>query len=203
MKRILWGLVLGLASPSLAGEIPAGARQAWEELARPRTLRARFTQEQRLAVLSQPLVSTGTLLIQRPDKLAWRTTSPAPSTFLVSGSVVSSAWPELGIKETIDLGKNPDAMGLVQAMTVWMSGDLDAVARDYQVAFRAGPPDVATLTPTNPRIASMLSRIELTLSGSPRRVTGVQVVQPDGDVVKIRLESIEVDPTLPADAFRL
>lgn len=203
MNRLFVFLALCWGAPALAAELPAAARTAWEELARPRTLRARFTQEQRLSVLRDPLISTGTLVIQRPDRLAWRTLTPAPSTFLMTGSVVTSSWPELGLKETVDLGKNSDAMGLVQAMTVWMSGDLDAVARDYAVAFRAGPPDVATLTPTNPRIAAMISRIELTLTGAPRRVSAVQITQPDGDVVKIRLESIEVDPALPADSFKL
>jgi outer membrane lipoprotein-sorting protein len=73
---MLW---LWLLLPSFAADpapLPPEAVSAWAELDRVSRLRARFEQVQHRSVLSRPLVSTGTLSFERPNRVRWGSRSP-------------------------------------------------------------------------------------------------------------------------------
>jgi outer membrane lipoprotein carrier protein len=196
---MLWMLLSSIVS--LAAEpaaIPAEARAAWAQLATER-LTARFEQVQHRSILAQPLRSTGRLAYAQPDKVRWEVEGPVRSVFVLNGARVSTAMPDLDHSETLDLSQSPEAARLVQGLMVWLGGDLERVARDYDLAWQAGPPPVATLTPRDPTLQKLLSRIVLQLeAGQIRRVT---LHEPGGDRVEIALSDVAVDPALPEATF--
>ncbi len=124
----------------------------------------------------------------------------------MTGTQVASAYPDLGVREELDLAGQPDVTRLVESMMVWLGGDLDTVTASYDVAWI--PPARAVLTPTEPKLAALVGRLELTLSGAPTArgplyVHQVLIVEPDDDRVEITIGDAVVDPTLPAGAFTL
>ncbi|MEZ4242034.1 MAG: outer membrane lipoprotein carrier protein LolA [Myxococcota bacterium] len=183
-----------------AAEVPAAAAAAWRELSAER-LTARFEQVQHRSVLAKPLHATGSLAYARPDRVRWTVDAPVRSVFVLDGARASSALPDLGHRETLDLSQQPEAARLVQGLLVWLGGDLARVARDYDVAWQDGPPAVATLTPRDPTLKKLLARIELTVGGAPRQVERVVLHEPSGDYVEITLSDVVVDPVLPPGTF--
>jgi outer membrane lipoprotein-sorting protein len=204
-------LVALLAAPALAGDdLPPEAVAVWEAMSQVRSLEARFEQQRTTSLLNQPLVSTGTLRFERPDKLAWVVEQPGRSTMVVSGSRVGMSYPDLGVHDQLDLAGDPDAQRLVRSMMVWLAGDLEQVSRDYGVAWAAAPaggPDgalhLATLTPLDPTMAALVARLELSIGGAPLRVLAVTMHEPDGDRVDIAMREVRLDPELPDDAFSI
>ncbi len=198
------------ASALAAADLPPEAVTAWESMSTVRSLEARFEQKRATALLAEPLVSTGVLRFQRPDKLAWVVEQPGRSTMVVSGSQVAMSYPDLGVYEQLDLAGDPDAERLVRSMMVWLAGDLEQVSRDYGVAWAAAPagaPEgalhLATLTPRDTTMAALIARLELTLGGEPLRVLSVTMHEPDGDRVDITMHDVSLDPQLPSDAFSI
>lgn len=190
--------------------LPVGAVAAWEAMSAVRSLEARFEQRRTTTLLTQPLVSTGTLRFQRPDKLAWVVEQPGRSTMVVSGSQVAMSYPDLGVHEQLDLAGDPDAERLVRSMMVWLAGDLEQVSRDYSLAWADAPaepvPDalyLATLSPRDPTMAALVARLELSIGGEPLRVLAVTMHESDGDRVDIAMREVRIDPELADDAFSI
>ena len=203
MRHLPLALPLLIAPVALAAEPPAEAVVAWEAMSQVRSVQASFTQVQHRSLLAFPLESTGTLAFTRPDRILWRVEKPAPSIFVIDGTKVGMAYPELGVREEMDLHGNAEAERLTRGLMVWLAGDLEQVTRDYDVAWVPGPPSVAVLTPKDPTLRELLSELELTVSGEPPRVEQVVLHEPDGDRVEIRLTDLVLDPELPPDTFRL
>lgn len=200
---MLW---LWLLFPSLAAEptpLPPEAVATWAELDRVQRLRAHFEQVQYRSVLSRPLASTGTLSFERPNQVRWEVERPARSLFVMNGTNVGTALPDLGHRESIDLAASPEAARFVQGLMVWLGGDLAAVQRDYTAVWKSGPPAVLVLTPRDPALVRLLASITLTLGGSPPQIERVVLVEPGGDRVEITFSAIERDPVLPDGTFVL
>lgn len=192
--------------PSFATDpapLPAEATAIWKDLDQVQRLRARFEQVQHRTILSQPLTSTGTLVFARPNQVRWEVDKPARSVFVMNGTQVGTAMPDLGHRESIDLGASPEAARFVQGLMVWLGGDLAQVQRDYDVVWVPGPPPSVVLTPRGPTLVRLLKSITLTLEGTPARIQRVVLVEPSGDHVDISLSAIEIDPVLPSGTFVL
>jgi outer membrane lipoprotein-sorting protein len=203
-------LALLAASAVASDDLPVEAVAAWEAMSQVGSLEARFEQRRSTALLSEPLVSTGVLRFVRPDKLAWVVEQPGRSTMVVRGSQVALSYPELGVHEQLDLAGDPDAERLVRSMMVWLAGDLEAVRRDYAVAWASAAPGapegaahLATLTPRDETMAALIARLELSIGGEPLRVLSVVMHEPDGDRVDIAMRDVRMDPGFPDDAFSL
>src|ERR1700761_7093938 len=85
-KRILFsGLLAGLLTCSTHGQ-PAGDSQVLQDLqqkmASVKSVYLEFTQERGLKLFNDPLKSEGVMLIERPDRIRWETTSPYQSILL-------------------------------------------------------------------------------------------------------------------------
>ncbi len=196
---------LALLSTAVAAppELPPEARAAWEAMASVDALEAHFVQVRTSRLLGRPLESRGVLRFARPDRLAWIVESPSPSTFVLVGDRVGIAYPELGVRDEVDLSDNPDMARLVRGMMVWLSGDLAAVQRDYLASWTPGSPARAHLVPTDARLARLFRSIDLSIDGDPARVTAVDMLEPDGDTVHIELTDFRTGLEFEAGAFAL
>lgn len=150
--------------------------------------RARLVEEKRLAVLDQPLRSTGRLLYRRPDHLEKITVSPEPESLVVNGDrLVLTQGQEP--PRVVDIASQPDLRALVDAVRGSLAGDLAALRRSFAVtasgtlgAWRI------LLVPTDPGAARMLARVELRGAGdAPREV---DIRQADGDDDRLLIEPL-------------
>lgn len=194
-------LLLALCAPVLAA--PPEALSAWEEMSQVKQLEARFTINRTTKLMIKPLSSEGILRFSRPDSLAWIVEKPGRSTMVMRGNDVGMFYPDLGIREEINLGSQPEIARLVQGMMIWMTADLQRVEADYEIEWVPGTPAKAILRPKNDTIKTILERLELEISGSPNQVTQILFVEPDLDQVMIKLSDINSNPDFAPDAFQL
>lgn len=185
-----------------AAELPPEAVTTWAALDANASLSADFTQVRHSKLLSKPITSSGHLAFARPDRMAWTVTSPARSTFVLDGTKVGMAYPDLGMRDEIDLASNAEVASLVQGMMVWLGGDLETVSKDYDVAWTSGSPAVATLTPKDARLSAIIGTLDLTIADGPT-IEKVVITEPDGDRVEITFTSVVPNAELAAEAFAL
>jgi hypothetical protein len=150
--------------------------------------RAHFEEEKRLAVLDQPLRSTGRLLYRRPDHLEKITVSPEPESLVVDGDrLVLTRGQEP--PRVVDLAAQPGLRALVDAVRGPLAGNLAALRRSFAVT-ASGTPSAwhLVLLPTDPAAARMLARVEVDGTGdTPREV---DIRQANGDEDRMLIEPL-------------
>lgn len=141
--------------------------------------RATFREQKRLAALTEPLISQGTLFYRRPDYLEKVTDWPVPERLVIDGDrlVLTEA---NEAPKVVPLGAQPELRTLVEAMRGPLAGDLPALQRSFEVA---GSGDLGawtlTLTPRDPRATRFLRSV--VLSGADSEIRTIRLTQANGD----------------------
>lgn len=150
--------------------------------------RARFTEEKRLAALTEPQRSTGRLLYRRPGYLEKDTDGPDGERLVVDGDRLVLTEGQ-DAPRVVDLGAHPEALALVDALRAPLAGDFAALRRNFAVAASGTPGDWRlVLTPRDPAAARLVARVAV--SGGADGPREVVVEQAGGDTDRLRIEPV-------------
>lgn len=182
-RTLTFALTLLLAtSPALAAWDIA---QLMTELARNQGGRALFTEKKHIALLDKPVISSGEMRYVAPDYLEKRTLKPRAETMILDRDQISL---ERGKQKfTLRLREQPEVLAFVASIRGTLAGDRAALEQNYAL-FLSGNRDNWTLnlSPSNPRIAELVTRI--TIGGSRQQVRSVEYLQADGDRAVMSIE---------------
>ena len=179
---LLTGVLLpGGSYPLCAAESPDEAA-AFDELltllAKRRHDHVTFTEVQQLAILDQPLHSSGELLYDAPDRLEKRTLEPRREDLVLEHGMLSVERDHH--RRSVPLRDFPQAVPFVESLRATLAGDRAALARYFTVQF-SGTLGRWTLelTPVDAALKRNVQRILIT--GEADRIRTVQIRQSDGD----------------------
>ena len=142
---------------------------------------AQFTEQKRIALLSAPLTSSGTLYYAQPGMLARHTTAPEPSILIVDPTQVrmfdGKRW------EVIGLDAKPVVRLFVESFVRILQGDSVALQKLYTIDFKTLPASPgAWLLVLKPKIAPMDKLIDrLEVSGQQLVLNRLRIVEAGGD----------------------
>lgn len=162
-------------------------------------VRARFEETRRLAILAEPIESSGVLYFAPPDKLARVTTEPGDSRVVVHGDRVGLS-DETGYRE-LDLGRSAVARSMVANLMVLLRGDLSGLRDQYTVSYAVGGDTwELVLEPRDESLGAIVDRVRA--SGVGRNLTGIETVETNGDSTSSKLFDVVVgvDFSTPAQA---
>ncbi len=147
---------------------------------------ARFVERQFLSILDRPLVSSGELAFDAPNRLVKRTFEPRAQTMTVVGDALTV---DSGRKRRVlDLRNYPQIAPFVDSIRATLAGDRADLARHFTIEFEG---DVnhwtLRLTPRDAALARTVSRILIT--GVRGDLTDVDVRETDGDHSSMRIET--------------
>jgi hypothetical protein len=190
-RRAAFTVLLAL-SASAAGAQPTTATDFGQLMA---LFRARqrshvtFTETHEMAMLKQPLTSSGELRYEAPARLEKRTLTPRPETLILDGDVLTA---RRGKHEhQLELAAYPQAVPFVESMRATLAGDAAALERYFNVQFSGGLTDwKLRLTPRDAALAQSVA--EVTLSGEQAAIHTVEIRERDGD-----RSLISVGPEIP------
>lgn len=185
-RHCLGGLLLLLLGTPSEAQAPLDIPALMARLAAVPERRATFREEKRIAALTDPLLSTGTLLYRRPGRLEKLTTWPDQESLVVDGDQVvltEGNDPPRAVPLSADAGLR----ALVDAFRAPLAGDLAALTRSFRVQ---GDGSAAAwqldLTPVNPAVARFLRGVRVVGSGAELR--SIAVVQANGDEQDITIQ---------------
>jgi hypothetical protein len=173
---VLFGLVGALLGADLKDE-SALQRSAAAAAAVPE-LRIQFTQTKELAILDRPLVSTGSMEIDRPHaRLRWQFDQGA-TLILADGRL--RRWGADGREE--DLGRDPSAQAMLGQMRGFLQGDWAALGELFTLT---SDRERIRGAPRTAGLKRYLSALEITVDGAGAP-TELILTAPEGDVTTYR-----------------
>lgn len=176
LTRLL--LILALATAPLAHAAAWDLAALMHALAQHPSSRASFVETKTLAMLDAPIVSSGELRFQAPDHLEMRTLKPKPQTLVLEGNQLSAEID--GRTHHIDLDDHPDVAVLIDSIRATLTGDLDALRREYAVSLSGDRAHWSLhLVPSDARARARVS--EIRIEGRRGQVRSIAVQQADGD----------------------
>lgn len=141
---------------------------------------ARFIETRYSALLTAPLVSRGTLIYHRPDRLEKHVSSPYDELIVLEGGRVSVDNRTRGRKMTVSVASAPGIAGLVESIRATRAGDLGALERFYKVEVGGNRGDWwLRLRPRDPELAEYVTAV--TVQGAGARIERVEVNETSGD----------------------
>lgn len=176
-RRWLLAALLAWAAAAPAGQ-PWTLERLLQGFAETRVSRASFVEKKSVRVLERPLVSSGELRFEAPDRLEKRTLRPRPEVLRLDGDTLTLERGERRLQ--LDLRSQPEAGAFVESIRATLAGDRAALERVYALRLEGGERSwVLTLTPRDPGMASLVARIRI--AGRGAEVTVIEVLQANGD----------------------
>lgn len=149
-----------------------------QSLAAVKSDRATFTETKNISLLDRPVVSSGELHYEAPDRLEKKTHQPTRETMILDGDVLRI---ERGRQQhTFRLKEYPQFTGFVDSIRGTLAGDRKALEQSYQLALDGDAKRwVLTLKPTDDKVRTTIHLIRITGSGD--RLRTIDITQTDGD----------------------
>jgi hypothetical protein len=201
-------LAVALVAPAPARGAATGLEALLADFAAIPGLKARFREERHLALLKQPLVSSGTLYLAPPDGMLRRVDDPVASAVLVEGSQL--VFSNSGNRRTLDLDRNPAVRVYIDTFRLLLAGDAEALRKIYQIEFEAGE-DAAEqvwlirLRPRHSPLAGAIASVEV--AGQGRTVDEFRLNKVNGDKTVARFSEVDTSRRFGdgelAEMFRL
>jgi hypothetical protein len=187
-------LAVGLVAPPAASGGATGLEALLAEFAAIPGLAARFREERHLAVLHEPLVSSGALYLAPPDGMLRRVDDPVASAVLVEGSRL--VFRSSGNRRTLDLDNNPAVRVYIDTFRLLLAGDIEALREIYRIEFEAGEDSaervwLIRLRPLHSPLAEAIASVEI--AGRGRTLGEFRLKKVRGDETVTRFS--EVDTT--------
>lgn len=189
-RALILGVLLALCRPGLAGAEDWNLAQLMRALAQNKSGHAKFVEKKFIAVLEQPVESSGELKFTAPDRLEKKTLKPKPESMVLEGDTLTL---ERGSqRRTVSVAAYPEIGAFVESIRATLAGDREALERTYRATVRGSAERwLLVLLPANPELAALVT--EIRISGARREVSEVEIRQADGDRSLMKIE--KADPS--------
>ena len=168
--------------------------QLLASFARIEALECHFHEEKRIALLSMPIVSDGTIHYVRPGRLARRVSTPSPQVILIEGSSLRMS--EGGHDESIDLASQPVVRSFVDSIVQLLAGDRAALERSYVISMEGwgssspgGSGWRVTLRPRASPLSELLASV--VFEGSGTTLARMIMSEVSGDVTTTTFSDVD------------
>lgn len=176
MIRLLLLCVLLLAGPARGADWDL--LRLMQALAQNPGGRVSFVERKYLAVLDQPVESSGELVYVAPSRLERHTMKPKRESVVLDGDRLQIQRD----KRTLNLRLTdyPQVAAFIDSIRATLAGDQAALEASYALSL-SGKAErwKLALLPSDPKLAELVLRIEV--SGSRGEVREVEILQADGD----------------------
>ena len=161
-----------------------------------KTLTASFVETTTSTLLTKPLVSRGTLAVERPARIVMRYAEPDDRVVLIDGDTLTISWPSKNVRQSKDIGA---AQKRIQKYFVDSSPD--ALRSHFTIAAREATDRPGTyvveMVPKRKQIQEGLSNLELWVDRSTQLMAAMRMTFPNGDTKLLTFT--DVKPNAPVD----
>ena len=187
IRRYWVAATLVLVCGQAADAAPLSVSQLMVSLAQHPQGAATFTEKKFIAILDQPVESSGELLFIAPARLEKRTLKPKPETMVLDGDTLTL---QRGKRtRTLQLKDYPEVAGMIESIRATLAGDRQALERVYRLALDGSAERwTLVLTPLDPKVGAVIARIRM--EGIKDVVRSVEILQADGDSSLMTIEKL-------------
>jgi outer membrane lipoprotein-sorting protein len=161
-----------------------------------------LTQERHMKLFTEPLMSEGFMLIERPDQIRWETTAPYQSILLGDKKSVAQFEFTNGKWEKLKLGFPQILQRVMDQMSQMNQGKLAALTSDYTISVATNnSAAVLTLVPKDENARAVLSSLEVKMAPDFSATREVFMHEPNGDFTRILFRREKRNMKFPTGTF--
>ena len=169
-----------IAAPAQGADAEWGMADLMRSLKAVASSKARFSERKELAILSEPLESSGTLVYRAPGRLEKHTVAPERESLVLDGSELVLENAARGWRKTFALHEHSVIWALVESIRSTLAGDLPTLQRFYEVELGGSEPAwQLRLRPREPGMKAVVDVIRI--SGSGTSISRIETVETGGD----------------------
>jgi outer membrane lipoprotein-sorting protein len=168
------------------------------------TLKTKFIQEKRLAVLSRPLVLRGTISMQKPSLFAWHVTEPLRYSLVIQGEVVRQWDEDSGRIQQMSLSSSPPLKIAIRQMRNWFSGAYISMTEEYEVTVVKHFPVTLKFIPRDSAFArEVIDSIVVVFEEQERYIRQIQMFEKGGDTTLLTFVDTLFNTPIDPSAWKL
>jgi outer membrane lipoprotein-sorting protein len=161
-----------------------------------KTLTAAFVETTTSSLLTRPLVSSGTLAVERPSRIVMRYREPDDRVVLIDGDTLTMSWPSKNVRQAKDIGA---AQKRIQKYFV--DSGPNELRGHFTIAAREATDRPGTylveMVPKRKQIQEGLSKLELWVDRTTQLMVAMRMTFPNGDTKLLTFT--DVKPNAPVD----
>ncbi|HEV2839819.1 MAG TPA: outer membrane lipoprotein carrier protein LolA [Chthoniobacterales bacterium] len=189
---------LASAEPLSPADLKALLGRIREKRAAAPQMQADFKEEKSVRMLNAPIVSSGKMWYQTPNKFRREAKGNSPSVTVSNGKDLWIYYPNFKSAEHYSLGKRSPLDAGIAAITA--SLNLENVEGTYHIAGTKEPDGYQLqLTPRNPSMKRFLKAFSIRINNE-LQVMRTEMAQPNGDQI-VTIYSNENRASIPASTF--
>jgi outer membrane lipoprotein carrier protein len=186
------------AEPLSPADLKALLGRIKEKRASAPQLQADFQEEKNVKMLNKPIVSSGKIWFQSPNKFRREAKGNSPSVTVSNGQQLWIYYPKFKSAEHYSLGKRSPLDAGISAITA--SLNLENVEATYQISgTKEGDGYQLQLLPRNPSMKRFLQTFTIQMNNE-LQVARTEMVQPNGDRI-VTTYSNESRAAIPVSTF--
>ncbi len=164
------------------------------------SISSEFSQENRLSVFEETIVSSGRFLFRKPDKLRWEYLSPITEGFALEGDR-GVRWTET-TRTAFSLRNDPLMNVVARQLLAWATFDLAWLSAEFDITLETVSPVILKLIPKRPDTALVLKHLFIEFSISTDTVQRVELHEQGGDLTRFLFKNAQVNTPLDDGLFR-
>ncbi len=170
---------IACAEPLAPGDVKALLGRIREKRAAAPQVQANFQEENTMRMMNKPVLSSGKVWFQAPDKFRREVKGNSPSLTVSDGQQLWIHYPKFQSAERYTLGKRSPLDAGIAAITA--SLNLEGVESTYNITgSREGDKYVLQLAPRTPSLKRLLQRFTIHMNDA-LQVERTEMLQPNGD----------------------
>jgi outer membrane lipoprotein-sorting protein len=148
---------------------------------------AGFTERKSIAMLEEPVDSSGELFYTAPDRMEKRTLKPKPESMILDGDTL--VFERGGKKRRFRLQETPELAAFIASIRGILAGDRAALEQNYGLSLEGSADDwTLQLLPLDEKIHVVVKSIRIT--GAGNAVHSIETLQADGDSSLMLIERL-------------
>jgi len=164
------------------------------------SISSEFSQENRLSVFEETIISNGRFLFRKPDKLRWEYLRPITEGFALEGDQ-GVRWTDT-TRTSFSLRSDPLMNIVARQLLAWATFDLEWLCAEYDITLEGESPVVLKLVPKGSDTALVLKHLLIEFSLSSNTVQRVELHEQGGDLTRILFKNPQVNTPLDDGMFR-
>jgi len=148
---------------------------------------ATFSETKYIAMLDDPVQSSGELRFVAPDHLEKRTLKPKRELLVLDGGTLTVE--QRKRKHVLQLSEYPEVASMIESIRATLAGDRKALEKAYHLAL-SGSADAWTLQliPLEAKVGAVVASIKI--QGRLDMVKSIEILQADGDRSVMRIDKV-------------
>jgi outer membrane lipoprotein-sorting protein len=160
-----------------------------------------FRQERRLAMLKEPVVSSGRFYYEKPDKLRWEFVNPDPSGFFVNGKLAKQWKGKNNPPEAFDLQQNQVIRLIVDQLLAWTKADFAWIEQRYLISVVRENPIVLKLVPRSSKEKKYIDHILISFEADTHYTNAVDIIEKGGDSTRLTFFNMLINNSPKKELF--